>query len=360
VVPIDVATNTTGDPIVLGGPGTNFNAIAITPDGTRAYVVDSASDVVVPIDLLTRAVGGGIPVGSVAAAIAITPDGRIAYVANTGGDNVTPIDLTTNAPGAAIPAGRTPTAIAISADGAMAYVTNAETAELTPIVTATNTPGQPIPVGTAPSAVVVTPDSAKAYVSNFGDGTVTPIDLVTRAPGDAITVGTGPMGLAVTPDQAPRAAFTVTPGAAGATTTFDASASTVAFGTIAGYSWEFGDGTRATSTTPVVEHTYTASGTYTATVTAVSSGGTSTSRAFTGQTMSRNGGPQAVASLPVDIRGSLGESGPTTTTTITASMRPRGTLPATGSGVSGSLVLPALLVLTAGGAALVASRRRPS
>ena len=38
----------------------------------------------------------------------------------------------------------------------------------------------------------------------------------------------------------------------------------------------------------------------------------------------------------------------------------RGTLPATGSGVSGSLVIPALLVLTVGGAALVASRRRPS
>ena len=160
---------------------------------------------------------------------------------------------------------------------------------------ATNTPGTAIPVGDTPLGVAVTPDGATAYVTNAGSDTVTPIDVATNTPGTPIPVGDGPLGVAVTPDQAPVAALTVAPAPAGSPTTLDASASTVAFGIIASYAWDFGDGTTATTDTATVTHTYAAAGRYTATVTETSSAGTSTTRVFTGQTMSRNGGPQAVA-----------------------------------------------------------------
>ncbi|HUF85535.1 MAG TPA: PKD domain-containing protein, partial [Acidimicrobiia bacterium] len=115
-------------------------------------------------------------------------------------------------------------------------------------------------------------------------------------------VGTAPAGVAITPDQAPGAALSASPGAAGQTTSFDASASTVAHGTIAAYEWDFGDGTPpVTTTTPTVTHVYAHPGSYTATVTATSSAGTSTTQVFTGQTMSRNGGPTAVASVTFTV-----------------------------------------------------------
>jgi hypothetical protein len=92
------------------------------------------------------------------------------------------------------------------------------------------------------------------------------------------------------------ASLTVTPREAGSASSFDASASRVAYGTITSYAWNFGDGTSATTTTPAATHAYAAAGVYTATLTETDSAGTSTRRVFTGQTVSRNGGPSAATS----------------------------------------------------------------
>ena len=161
------------------------------------------------------------------------------------------------------------------------------------ISTATNTVIATIPVGANPYGVAVTSNGATAYVSNSGSGTVSVINTATKLVTATITVGTNPWGVAVTPDQAPHARMTVTPAEAGQGTAFDASGSTVEYGTIASYQWSFGDGTTQVTTAPIVSHTYNAAGAYTVTLTETSSGGTSTTRVFTGQTVSRNGGPGA-------------------------------------------------------------------
>jgi YVTN family beta-propeller protein len=182
------------------------------------------------------------------------------------------------------------------------YVSNQSSNNVTPIAVATNTPGPPIPVGIGPAGVAVTPDGATAYVTNFSSNNVTPIAVATNTPGPPIPVGIGPAGVAITPDQAPVAALSVSPGPAGTATTFDASASTVAHGTIASYEWDFGDATPpVTTTTPVTTHVYAQPGAYTVTVTETSSAGTSTTQVFTGQTMSRNGGPSAVTSVTFQV-----------------------------------------------------------
>ena len=51
-------------------------AIAITPDGQTAYVVNETSGTVTPIRIATNTAGKPIKVGNGAFAIAITPDGR--------------------------------------------------------------------------------------------------------------------------------------------------------------------------------------------------------------------------------------------------------------------------------------------
>ncbi len=146
-----------------------------------------------------------------------------------------------------------------------------------------------------------TPDGRFAYVS-LNDHSVAVIDTSRDAIVRTVRVRGVPRGPAVTPDQAPAARMAVTPAPAGQRTRFDASASTVRYGTIASYAWNFGDGTKATTAAPVINHVYAAPGTYLVKLTETSSGGTSTTKVFTGETMSRNGGPSAVATVAAVIR----------------------------------------------------------
>ena len=172
-----------------------------------------------------------------------------------------------------------------------------------PITIATGTPGSPIATPGFGTTVAITPDGTTAYVDDVADNTVVPVDVATHSVGTPIAVEEAPQGIAISPDQAPVAHVTVTPAAPGAATSFDASASTVQYGTITSYAWNFGDGVTATTTTPTTTHTYATGGNYPVSVTETDSAGTSTARVFTGQTMSRNGGPQATATATASIAG---------------------------------------------------------
>ena len=93
---IDTATNTVAATISLG---TNQNpfGVAITPDGTRAYVtINFPNNFVSVIDTATNTVVATIPVGAGPIGVAITPDGTRAYVTNDGSDTVSVIDTTTS------------------------------------------------------------------------------------------------------------------------------------------------------------------------------------------------------------------------------------------------------------------------
>ena len=218
---------------------------------------------------------GDDPVG-----IAITPDGTTAYVVNYGSNNVTPINTATNTtePNIVLPSGaESPFGIAITPDGTTAYIANFTSNNLTPVDTASGTAGNNIalPAGAeSPYAIAITPNGEEAYVADFTSNNLTSIDLATGA-GVNIAALSGSLleaqRIAITPDQAPVAHLTVTPGEVGQATAFDASASTVAYGSIASYAWNFGDGSTATTTAPVTTHTYTSVGTFTATVTETSS-----------------------------------------------------------------------------------------
>jgi len=112
--------------------------------------------------------------------------------------------------------------------------------------------------------------------------TVMPLDLATQTAGTPISVATwDDAEPAITPDQAPVASFTVSSPAAGTASSFDASASTVAYGTITSYAWNFGDGSSAVTTTPTATHTYAVPGEYVVTLTETDSAGTSTAQVFT-------------------------------------------------------------------------------
>ncbi|MDV6278311.1 YncE family protein [Rhodococcus erythropolis] len=67
--------------------GANPFGVAITPNGTRAYVANGGGNSVSVIDTATNTmIGNPIPIGTNPRGIAITPNGTRAYVTN-GGDN---------------------------------------------------------------------------------------------------------------------------------------------------------------------------------------------------------------------------------------------------------------------------------
>jgi YVTN family beta-propeller protein len=249
---------------------------------------------VTPIDVATNTAGTPIPAGKDPFPIAITPDGSTAYVANFSDGTVTPIDVATNTAGTPIPAGGDPRSIAITPDGKTAYVANYAGDKVTPIDVATNTAGTPLKVGSAPAGIAITPDGRTAYVSNEGDSTITPIDVSTNTAGTPIPLASGDYyGIAIVPDQGPTAAFTATAVGAGAATSFNASGSSDADGSVASYSWSFGDGITTTTSSPNVSHVYARPGSYTATLTVTDNAGCSTAVVFTGQTASCNGSSAA-------------------------------------------------------------------
>ena len=206
VTPIVTATNTPGEPIDVGNEPF---AIAITPDGTTAYVANtwentgrpaSGQGTVTPIAAATGTPGLPIQVGSGPWAFAITPDGKTAYVINFYSHSVTPIATATNTPGPPIRVGQGPRAIAITPDGTTAYVASWQGGTVTPIATATNTAGVPIEVGEGAQAIAITADGTTAYVVVWGEpGTVVPITTATNTPGQPIQVGDGPYAIAITP-----------------------------------------------------------------------------------------------------------------------------------------------------------------
>ncbi len=297
VTPVNLITRTAGSPIKVGKEPW---AIAITPDGSRAYVTNYGSSSVTPINTATQTAGGEIKVGSGPQSIAIAPNGTTAWVADFTANAITPITLATNTAGPTVEV-KEPNSLAITPSGTAAYVTDYALNTVTPVNLATRTVGTPIKVGSLPYQVAITPDGSTAYVTNNSSNSVTPINTATQTAGGEIKVGTGPDGIAITPDEAPVASFTVSAAQAGSPSSFNASSSSVAHGTITSYAWSFGDGSTATTSAPTTTHTYAAAGNYTATLTETDSAGTSTAVVFTGQTVSRNGGPSAQTTRTVSV-----------------------------------------------------------
>lgn len=199
VTPINTRTNTAQPPIKVGkGP----NDVAITPNGAKLFVTDSAGNAVTPIRTATNTAGPRIKVGKYPTSVAITPDGKTAYVANAESNTVTPIHVATNHAGAPIDVGKGPSYVAITPDGATAYVVNLISNSVTPINTATNKAGAPIKVGRAPSKIAITPNGRFAYVINsyVHATTVTPIRIATNHALQPIRVGKAPDDIVITPN----------------------------------------------------------------------------------------------------------------------------------------------------------------
>ncbi|MGN6678174.1 MAG: alkaline phosphatase family protein, partial [Streptosporangiaceae bacterium] len=197
VTPVDLRTKHAGSPIKVGAKPT---AIVAAPDGRTLYVADSGAGTVTPIDTASRQAGHAIKVGGNPRSLALTPDGKTLYVANSESGTVTPVSTRDRRPGPAIAVGRYPRGVLISPDGKRAYVLDWGSGQVTPISTRHNRALPPIRVGSYPFAAAFAPDGKTLYVACYGSDTVVPISVPGDHAGRPVRVGAAPDALAVSRD----------------------------------------------------------------------------------------------------------------------------------------------------------------
>jgi YVTN family beta-propeller protein len=249
LVPESLSGGSPGRPIsVPGSP----SSIVTTPDGARAFLLNSSDAQVIPVDLARAKVGTPFAAGKLPTTEALSADGNSLYVVDNlshalitfntvsgiarpaqqlpqGVDSFTPapagssgvvsfftaeanpgiiaFDSPTAGLGSAIGVGlNTPVDVRYSPDGRTVWVTEPGTGSapglVFPVDVRTQTVGHPITVGHGPAGTAMSPDGRLLVVTNSIDRSVTLVDLVTRSVVGTVPVGAGPDHAAITADGA--------------------------------------------------------------------------------------------------------------------------------------------------------------
>jgi len=262
--------------------GDGIRSLALTPDGKEIFGCDGAQVVGLSLPLTT----GESPFLTVAMpgaySVTVGPHGRNVYVgvtlATVTDDGVT--FYTAEVEGFAIkaPAHITTDLLQTAADpqaagypGPVAVMPDGHT--LLAGVTLLSATGAPVPYLFTVSLGNLTASGGPAMA----------VEAAISLPGAL----TEPGAIAITPDQAPHATFTATLAHAGSPSSFDASASTVQYGSITSFTWDFGDGSPTETTAgDTVTHVFATAGTFTVTVVETDSAGTSIPPGFAGTPVS--------------------------------------------------------------------------
>jgi YVTN family beta-propeller protein len=157
-----------------------FAAVLLMLPGAKAqnaYVADGInSNTVSVIDSSSNTIVATATVGSAPGGVAVTPDGTRAYVANNHSNSVSVIDTSSNTVVATVAVGSAPGGVAMTPDGTRACVTNVLSNSVSLIDTSSNTVVATVTVGrfTVPQLVAIRPTvlfsafSAKLDISSTG------------------------------------------------------------------------------------------------------------------------------------------------------------------------------------------------
>jgi YVTN family beta-propeller protein len=319
---VTVVDTTTNSVIMDIAVQPNLGPLSITPDGSILYVSDFSSGTITLIDTDTNTVTGSISTGFFPGKVSITPDGQKAFIPVFFTDTVLVVDVATQTVtnSISLPSGSGPYGSSLLPNGTTLYVVNISLNTLSVIDVASETftttislpfllaafpPFRGLPASDSGSGAfwsAATPDSKTVYVISETSNLVIPIDTQTntvKTPFDGVDGSFE--DLTISPDPAPVAAFTATAQVAGTATTFDGSASLSPIGTIAFYTWDFGDGTMTTTANALINHVYAVPGNYTVILIVTNTAGTSITKVFSSGFMSNNGGPTASISHAIFV-----------------------------------------------------------
>ena len=195
--------NTSTNKVVTTIPvGYNPIGIAVSPDGRRVYVCCNGGLYV--LDALKNQYITGTPLGNYEPmGITVSPDGKWLYVANPASNSLLIVDAVTLLYSAVnIPTNITDAAfnVAVSPDGRLVYLTGAGTNNVYVISTASQSIVKTINLNSVAIGIALSPDGSRIYVTNEFTNTVSVIDAVGGTLITTVTVGDSPEGVSVSPD----------------------------------------------------------------------------------------------------------------------------------------------------------------
>lgn len=180
------------DILAAAAVGNLAQHVAISPDGSTAYVTNSAADSVSVVSVVTGAVGATVPVGDVPQDVVVTADGSRVFVANRDSNTISVINTATNTVTGTIAVAGGPDGLALSPDGSRLYVTLFTAGRVSAIDTATLTEVAGAVVGGQPNSVAVSDDGAFAFTANRAAGTVSVLGLPALTVVGTVAVGPDP------------------------------------------------------------------------------------------------------------------------------------------------------------------------
>jgi len=121
-----------------------------------------------------------LPFSSQSNAVAVTPDETRAIAVNENADSVSVFDVTVNPPVLVkeVPVGDEPVAVAVGPDSQTAYVVNQADATVSKLVNLKSNPSvtDTGEVGSEPTGIAVSPTGKSLYVAEFAQGRVLKLD----------------------------------------------------------------------------------------------------------------------------------------------------------------------------------------
>lgn len=176
--------------------------VAVTPDGSRAYVANVASGSVTVLD---RRSGKArtVTTGDGSEGLALSPGGGEVWVADRAADAISIVDTATGDVAATVPSGgRFPIRLAFAPDGATVWVSNANSSTVTALDARTRAVVASIDVPANPIGLAFRPDGARLYVACSGANLLAEIDPGSKRVARTLATGEEPDGVAWIP--APR------------------------------------------------------------------------------------------------------------------------------------------------------------
>ena len=185
--------------VVYSVPTNAHGRIALSPDERVVYVTQENLDVLLVIDVETRAVTDTIGVGRVPVDIAITPDGKKLYVVNAFSRDITVIDPEAGQVTGTIEIGAVPAEIAVTKDGRRAYVSNLDRGVISVLDLASDlvVGGIQLP-GEASRGLALSPDGETLFVG--AEGLLLAISVSRNLISKSLAVGNGTAALGILPD----------------------------------------------------------------------------------------------------------------------------------------------------------------
>lgn len=191
--------------------------VALTPDGSRAFVASIGSGTVTAIDVAARKVLGRVATGKGAEGIDVTPDGREVWVTNREADTVSVLDAAALSVLATLESKSFPIRVRITPDGRTALVSNARSGDVAvfgvaerKLLRRLTTKIEAVPSesrllsfagSSVPIGIVVSPDGARAFVAHANADAIAVVDLRTWEAAGRLRAGREPDGMAFSSAQ---------------------------------------------------------------------------------------------------------------------------------------------------------------